>query len=300
MKILITGKDGQVGQEMVKQLSKSYQVHAFNKKELNITNDKEVKQKISKIMPDVFINSAAYTNVDQSEKMIDLAYNVNAKALEIIAKETSKLNCLLVHFSTDYVFDGKKNKSYQENDIPNPLNVYGKSKLLGEKNIQFYNAKHIIFRIGSVYSQYGNNFLKTILRKSFNNEKIYVVNDQFCTPTSVDFIVKNVRKILEIYNDHSNKFKYGIFNLSPTGHVSWHKYSNFIIKQAIKFKFEVKSTPDSIFSVKAKEMNFLAKRPNYSVLNSQLIRKTFGLNLCKWETDVIKILKLLKRTSSNE
>ena len=197
MKILLTGKDGQVGFALHKKLASVGEVIATNRNELNLENPGAIRVFIEEIKPDIIINAAAYTDVDKAELEIELAHKVNTEAPKVLAEKASQLDIPMIHFSTDYVFDGLKNEPYVETDQANPQSIYGETKWKGEEYVR-KNKKHIILRTSWVFSTYGQNFLKTILKLIQEKSSLNIVNDQKGTPTSADAIVNATYKIIKI------------------------------------------------------------------------------------------------------
>jgi len=217
-KILITGANGQLGKELTQFFNKDYEVNALSEYDLDITNFKKVKSSVTSFHPDIIINAAAYTLVDDCETNIEIAYKVNAlgvRNLSIIANSTG---ATLVHFSTDYVFNGEKSSPYTEFDIPKPLSIYGKSKYEGEKLLQSLHNKYFLVRISWLYSPYGNNFVKNILKLASQKKNLRIVNDQTGTPTFTKDVANQLKVLL-------NTEKYGLYHLTNQGECSWHDFS---------------------------------------------------------------------------
>lgn len=231
MKLLITGKNGQIGSELEKALNKSlFEAIFLGRDELDICDKNHTVDVINNIKPEIIVNLAAFTDVKSSEKKIDKCFKVNSEAVLNIAKICKKKSILLIHISTDYVFDGKKDGLYTENDFTNPLNVYGKSKLQGEKNIINTLEKFIIIRTSWVFSSFGKNFLKTIIQSIKENTKLVVVGDQVGGPTAA----KNVAKIIFLFCNKyklENKLEYGIYNYSNLPNVSWFEFAKEIVNK---------------------------------------------------------------------
>lgn len=196
MKILLLGKDGQVGWELQRSLSPLGQIQSMGRKEVEMEDFDALRDCVQKNKPDIVVNAAAYTAVDKAESDADKAYKVNAEAVGVLADETRKLNAWLVHFSTDYVFNGEKSSPYEEDDPTCPLSVYGKSKLEGEQLIRKNHAKHLIFRTSWIYAARGNNFAKTMLRLAREKDELKVIADQYGAPTSAELIADVTALIL--------------------------------------------------------------------------------------------------------
>jgi len=258
IKVLITGSNGQLGKtlkELSLEISNEIDFTFATKLELDITNKQEVKNFFSRTHYNYCINCAAYTNVEQAEKTPEAAFKVNTEAVLYLAETCKRYNTILIHISTDYVFDGKKNKPYTEEDFTNPINEYGKSKLLGEHYIKQTLDKYFIIRTSWLYSVHGKNFLKTIVNKLKKNEKIDISTSQRGTPTSC--------KDLSLFIVHFIKTGhkgYGIYNFSALGEVTWY---DFAIEISDHFPSYNKSNISPVESFTSR-----ASRPKYSVLNN--------------------------------
>ena len=255
-KIVIFGANGMLGTALVK-IFKYHDVYAFSKAQANITNKRDVFGKIDKIKPFIVINLAAYTNVDGCEKNKRHAFNVNGEAVKVIAEACKKNNATLLHISTDYVFDGKKN-GYTENDKTNPINIYGKSKELGEKYLAETLDRYYLIRTSWLFGKYGKNFVNTILRLAKDKKELRIVNDQFGRPTYTKDLSKKIKEIVEA------KKPFGIYHITNSGTCTWFQFAEKVIKFA-ELNSEVKP-------ITSEELNRAAKRPKYSVLlNTKLL-----------------------------
>lgn len=277
MKIVVSGSNGQLGSK-IKNFAQNYYDHVefifTDIVELDITNQFEVEKFFKKNLPDVFVNCAAYTAVENAEDDPQSAYNVNSIAPKWIASFCAKYKTKLIHISTDYVFDGEKQTPYIETDYTNPLSVYGKTKLEGEKNILENCSEAIIIRTSWLYSEYGNNFVKTILRLSREKESLKVVNDQTGTPTYAEDLADTILKIVELYYKYNYWVK-GIFHYSNEGICTWFDFAKKIL--------ELKNISIPIFPVSEKEFITKAQRPKYSVLDKTKIKNTFQLKIPSWD-----------------
>ena len=270
MKIILLGSSGQLGKEFEKFLSqnKSVVLYSFSHNELDILNLDTLLNEFKDVKPDVVINCAAYTKVDKAEEEQDLAYRVNAIGSKNVSFAAFRVNAKIVYFSTDYVFDGNKGSPYIEFDKPNPLSIYGKSKLLGEKYTKEINPNHLILRISWLYGIRGDNFVKTIIKLSRENKLLRVVDDQIGTPTYTLDVVKQTWELVE-------KDYVGLFHSSNEGAVSWFGFANEIVK---KLNLNVDVVP-----IKTEEYKTKAIRPKYSVLDNYLL-KLENLNMMEnWE-----------------
>ncbi len=284
-KILILGAKGMLGSDLCFIFRKDKPI-CWDIKELDITNKKEVEKKIKKLKPEIVINAAAYTDVEKAEKEFFLAKKINAEAIKTLAKICAKIDAIFVHYSTDYVFDGKKKNGYQEKDIPkNPVNKYGLSKLLGEKVIEncklkIKNFKHYLIRTSWLFGSKieptkHKNFVQTILKLAKEKKEIKVVNDQFGKPTYTFDLAKATKKLL------FEKKPFGIYHLTNEGVTSWYKFAKEIVKVT---KLKIKISPCQSWEYKS-----LAKRPKYSILvNTKLPR------LRNWRKALKDYLKAIK------
>jgi dTDP-4-dehydrorhamnose reductase len=302
LKILLTGKNGQVGYELASALRDTqHQALAVGSKDCDLAEPDAIRALIQSIKPDVVINPAAYTAVDRAESEPDFAQAINAQAPEIMAAELKKTGGLLIHFSTDYVFDGTKSTPYTELDKPNPQSVYGQTKLEGEQAIAASGMNHIILRTSWVFGAHGNNFLKTMLRLAAEREELRVVNDQFGAPTSARFLAATVMRILERMEsnkraaqtevDHSALF--GLYHCSCAGRTSWFDYAKFAIDFARSQGAEFKLAPDRLIAIPASQYPTPAARPANSVLDNTKLEQTFGIQRPNWQAEVQDTVKTL-------
>ncbi|MEJ5284119.1 MAG: dTDP-4-dehydrorhamnose reductase [Brevinematia bacterium] len=283
MKILVTGSNGQLGQEL-KELSNSTKDINFiftDIQELDITNPKDVENFISKNKFDIIINCAAYTAVDKAETEKEKARKINAEAVYHLSKSARENNALLIHISTDFVFDGKKNTPYTEEDKPKPLSVYGKTKLEGEKIALKEAKKLIILRTSWLYSSYGNNFVKTIIKNAKEKKNLRVVFDQVGTPTYAKDLAK---VILSLCNTKINTKE--IFHYSNEGAISWFDFAKAICEIA---KIDCEISP-----ILTEEYKTLAKRPHYSVLNKNKIKKYLEIKIPYWKESLTECIKKIE------
>lgn len=282
MNILITGANGQLGCE-IRKLAPNYSGLNFtftDIAELDITNYQALGKFLANNKFECYINCAGYTAVDKAETDKDKATLLNATAVKYLAEYSSQQNALFVHISTDYVFDGRNFKAYLESDLTNPKSVYGKTKLDGEVEVIFNSQKAIIFRTSWLYSSYGNNFVKTILRIAKEKDSINVVSDQIGCPTYARDLAKT---ILEIVPDYKASNKFEIFNFSNEGVASWYDFAKEIV--------DISNLKCIVNPIETKEYPMPAVRPMFSVLNKSKIRKQFGLNIPYWKDSLKDCLK---------
>ena len=281
MVVLVTGANGQLGQSL-QFIAKNYPELHFvfcSSSDLDITNLESCQAVFLKIKPNYCINAAAYTAVDKAESEPEKANLINVIGPKNLAAVCKEFSSVLLHISTDFVFDGSKNIPYNETDIPNPTGVYGQTKLDGEKAIQAVFENYYIIRTSWVYSQFGNNFMKTMLRLASERDSISVVNDQIGTPTNAVDLAECLVKIIchtelvEVQQPTNDNF--GVYNFSNEGQCSWYDFAKEIFK-INKIEIDLKPIPTSSFPTPA-------KRPKYSVLDKTKIKSTFGLVINKWE-----------------
>lgn len=280
MKIFLVGSGGQVGKCLKESLdqAKNFHTFSFDKNDLDITIHKSTNKKILEINPDIVVNTAAYTKVDDAEDNLKQAYTINCKAVKNIADICNFLDVPLIHISTDYVFDGKKNIPYNEEDITNPISVYGKSKLNGEKEIKASKCKHIILRTSWVYSEYGKNFLKTMIEISKKNSSVNVISDQLGCPTYARDIAECLIQVISKIK--KNNCNWGTYHYCGNKTLSWYDFAKLI--------FELSNIKIDINSISTNSYNAKAKRPNYSALDCSKFKKYFGHNLSDIEKGISK------------
>ncbi|MFM6011780.1 MAG: dTDP-4-dehydrorhamnose reductase [Dolichospermum sp.] len=286
--ILLIGSNGQVGTELKNTLSSNYKVIAYARPEIDLNQPENLRQIIKETHPEIIINAAAYTAVDKAESEPEIANNVNAIAPQIIAEESQKLGSFLIHLSTDYVFNGNHNYPYQETDIPNPLSVYGKTKLAGEIAIQQACTDFIILRTAWVYGTHGKgNFVKTMLRVGKDRPQVRVVEDQIGSPTWAHDIADTINKIIPQLTSEIS----GIYHYTNSGVASWYDFSIAIFAEAEKLGFPLQIK--EVIPITTPEYPTPAKRPAYSVLSCRKISQLLGTYPPHWRQRLILMLKEL-------
>ncbi|SNX59976.1 dTDP-4-dehydrorhamnose reductase [Nitrosomonas ureae] len=300
MRILLLGKNGQLGWELQRSLAPLGELISLDStsRELcgDLSNFKGIKQTIQKTAPNIIVNAAAYTAVDKAENEPELTQILNAEAPKILAQGAKEQNARLVHYSTDYVFNGNSSQPYVETDTADPLNYYGKTKLEGDENIMTSGCSHLIFRTSWIYATLGRNFIKTILCLAQNRDKLTVVNDQIGSPTSAELIAD-----ITAYTLFTVKYKpeiSGLFNLTAKGYTSWYEFAKFILEHVEKRNLPLKIHSTYIDPISSVEFPLPAKRPLNSCLNTNKLENTFQLSLPAWQVGVSRILTeiLCKRT----
>lgn len=277
MVVTVTGSSGQLGQAL-QHIAVNYpdvEFHFVSSSELDITDKENVDAYFSEHRPYACINAAAYTAVDKAESEPEKAFAVNATGAGNVAEACKQNDVLLLHISTDFVFDGKKREPYTEDDIPNPQSVYGSSKLQGEKEIQAILNKYYIIRTSWVYSQFGHNFMKTMLRLGKERSSLSVVNDQTGTPTNAVDLANAILAIIK-----SGKTAYGIYNYSNEGKCTWYDFAKEIFG-VTKINIDLQPIPTSAYPTPA-------KRPEYSVLDKSRIKTIFGIDINHWHLGIEK------------
>ena len=292
MKILLFGKGGQVGWELQRSLAPLGDLVALDADSQNLcgdfTNPEGLAQTVRAVAPDIIVNAAAHTAVDQAESEPELARTINALAPGVLAQEAKRSGAWLIHYATDYVFDGSGDKPWLETDPTGPLSVYGKTKLEGEEAIRATGCQHLIFRTSWVYAARGGNFAKTMLRLAQERDFLSVINDQIGAPTGADLLADisahAIRTALR------NPDVGGLYHLVAGGETSWHGYASFVIDFARQAGIEIKVTPEAIQPVPTSAFPLPAPRPKNSRLDTQKLKNTFGLNLPHWQSGVARML----------
>lgn len=292
MKILLTGKNGQVGFELQRALAPLGEIVAVGHSDCDLSDEQALRNLVRNVAPDVIVNPAAYTAVDKAETETALAHAVNATAPHILGKEAAALDALVVHYSTDYVFGGSKDGFYLETDTPNPQSVYGASKLAGEIALASSGARHLIFRTSWVVGGHGGNFAKTMLRLAAERERLSIVADQFGAPTSAALIADVTAHVIrEATGERRATVPYGIYHLVADGVTTWHEYACHVIEQARAAGKAVAVAADAIIPIATAEYPTPAQRPANSRLDTHKLRETFGLHLPDWRAGVDHILE---------
>lgn len=284
MKILLLGKDGQVGQELRRALLPQGELVALGRGDVDLRDQDALLALLSSHRPDAIVNAAAYTAVDAAETDRDTAAKVNAAAVAILACHARAAGALLVHFSTDYVFDGTQERAYRETDSPNPLNVYGSTKLAGEHAIQAAGCDALVFRIGWIYSTHGRNFLKTMLRLAGERERLEVVSDQHGTPTSAELVADLAA--LAIRQHQAGRLPGGTYHLAAGGSTNWHAYAKYIVAGAAARGAILALTPERIHAIAARDYPAAAQRPCNSTLDTTKLSRALELRMPSWTEQV--------------
>lgn len=287
-KILLLGKDGQVGWELQRALAPLGILTSLNRSECDLADPAQVQAALEQHEPEVIVNAAAYTAVDNAETEPALAKRINVDAVAELALYAREMGSLLVHYSTDYIFDGSKPEPYVEDDLTNPLSVYGKTKLDGEYKVRDALCRHLIFRTSWVFGARGNNFAKTILRLAQERTALNVIDDQIGAPTSAELIADvtahAMRDVL------SGRAPGGTYHLAAAGETSWYGYAKFVTDCARAQGLPLALAADGLKPIPATEYPLPAKRPQNSRLNTQLLERSFALKLPSWEAGLTRML----------
>ena len=299
--ILLTGKTGQLGSELNRLLPKLGEVIAPERNDLDLREPETIRQVMRNANPQLVVNAAAYTAVDAAETDEATALAVNAEAPRLLAQEAKKIGAMLVHFSTDYVFDGSTKAPYEETDPTNPINVYGKTKLAGEEAIRNSGTAHLIFRTSWVYATHGRNFLLTILRLATEREELKIVADQVGAPTcAVDLAEATTRILTGMIAGDKGQFSFpevsGTYHMTAAGQTTWYEFTNAMLEEARRapqnlpwLASATKGRPliaRHVVPISTEEFRSPTRRPAYSVLSNARLKQVFGVTLPDWRTQL--------------
>jgi dTDP-4-dehydrorhamnose reductase len=289
-RVLVTGADGQVGRALLKTFAESAEVIGCNRKSLDLANGDQIRERVREIAPDIIINAGAYTAVDRAESERDLAFAVNGQAPGILAEEALRASAILIHYSTDYVFNGSKQGSWVEDDVTDPLSVYGASKLAGEEAIRGTGGRYLIFRTSWVYAPEGKNFLLTMLRLGRERDALNVVDDQMGAPTTAAELARATHGIatgiLGEKIDDSQAWS-GIYHMTCPGSVSWCGFARAIFERGSAL---VDGKTPKVNPIATSEYPTPAKRPLNSVLSNAKLKRIFNVQLAPWESALDEVL----------
>lgn len=292
MKILLFGKNGQLGWELQRALAPLGKVFALSSQNSDLHADfnqpEQLAATVRSLRPDVIVNAAAYTAVDKAESEPEAARRVNALAPAVLAREAAATGAWLVHYSTDYVFDGSGHLARDELALTGPLNVYGRTKLEGEELIRASGCRHLILRTSWVYAARGGNFAKTMLRLAVDREQLSVIDDQFGAPTGADLLADITGHAMR--QAIASPQLSGTYHAAAAGETNWHLYAGFVIEWARAHGHALRVQADSIRPVATKEYPTPARRPLNSRLDTAKLQATFGLTLPEWQQGVERML----------
>lgn len=291
MKILLTGKDGQVGFELQRSLAPLGEIVAVDFADCDLSDTKAIRQLVTAVRPSIIVNPAAYTAVDKAESDQERAAAVNAIAPGVFGEEAAKLGAMVVHYSTDYVFDGTKDGAYGEADLTNPHSVYGRTKRDGELALANANPRHLILRTSWVVGAHGGNFAKTMLKLAAERDSLSVVADQWGAPTSAALLADLTAHLIRQQRSNPESFPYSTYHCVAAGETTWCDYACFIIGEAIKTGKPIKVQPEAIKPITTADYPTPAKRPANSRLDTSKFRDTFGLELPHWQAGLDHILQ---------
>lgn len=286
-KVLVTGSKGQVGyllSQKLEKLNEEFEVYSFDKSSLDITRQVDVAEKCIEINPDIIINCAAHTSVDKAETDIENCFAINEHGPKYLAEQAIKCDALLIHISTDYVFDGNKREPYNETDKPYPQSMYGKSKLAGEQVIQNTSCKNVILRTAWVFGEHGNNFVKTMLELGKTREELSIIGDQFGGPTYAGDIADAA---ISISKKYQNEEQSGIYHFSGYPHVSWYKFAKSIFEHAKKAKLPL--VVNTLNKIPAIAYPLTTPRPENSRLDCSKLESTFDIKPSNWQLALNRI-----------
>ena len=292
MNILLFGKGGQVGWELQRSLAVLGHVTALDHDSTDhcgdFANPEGIAATVRALKPDVIVNAAAHTAVDKAESEPELARLLNATTPGVLAREAAALGAWLVHYSTDYVFDGSGTRPWVETDTPAPLSVYGRTKLEGEQLIQQSGAKHLILRTSWVYAARGGNFAKTMLRLAQERERLTVIDDQWGAPTGADLLADVTAHAIRHLQARPQDA--GLYHLVASGETNWHLYAKYVLAQAQQAQPAIELKATEVVPVPTSAFPTPARRPHNSRLNTQKLQATFGLTLPHWQQGVARML----------
>jgi len=295
--ILLLGAQGQLGWQLRRSLSVLGPVTALHRGSqplgADLAHPDALARTVQAVRPDVIVNAAAYTAVDKAESERELAFAINATACEVLAREAQRCGAWLIHYSTDYVFNGTGERPWAEGDATAPLNVYGASKLAGEQAIAAHCPRHLIFRTSWVFDSWGQNFLKSILRAAGQRDSLNVVADQWGAPTRAALIADVTAHALK----QLQPAQAGIYHLAAGGATQWHAYATLAIEQAMAAGMPLKATPATVHPIAASQYPTAAARPANSRLDTRRLCQTFGLTLPPWQDGVCAVVAELAKTS---
>lgn len=297
LRVLLTGSLGQLGTDLLPLLRQQGEVVAVDRAECDLGSVDAIRKLVAAVQPDVIVNTAAYTAVNEAESQCELAHAINATAAGVLAQEARLLNAMFVHYSTDYVFNGTKAGAYVEEDAPEPLNAYGVSKLAGEQAVESAGGRYLILRTSWVYGANGNNFMLTIRRLAREREELRIVDDQIGGPTSSIQLAQATDRLVRQYAKVGGKrFPAGLYHTTAAGEVSWCGFARAIVASFCEAEtFKVRQ----ILGVATSQYPTPARRPLNSVLNNDKFQRTFGFRLESWEDGLAEVVfKILKREAS--
>jgi len=293
MRVLVTGGAGQVGVEVARALEGRATVLAYDRAALDLAHPERVAERVGRDRPDVIVNCAAYTAVDRAEGEPELAHQVNGVAAAVLAEEARRHDAVLIHFSTDYVFDGTKGSPYVEDDPPNPVSVYGATKLEGERAISASGCAHLILRTSWVYGPHGKNFMLTMLKLAETRDELRVVDDQRGAPTSSAQLARLTTQLLDLGAD-TLRAKSGLYHATAAGETTWRGFAEAIFEGAARHRGASFKRP-RVTPIATSEYPTPARRPAYSVLSTERLAQAFGVRIPGWREGLEEAISALPR-----
>lgn len=288
MRILLLGGNGQVGWELRRSLAPLGELVVAGREQADFSRPQELERVVAGVAPDVIVNAVAHTAVDRAESEADLARAVNADAPAVLAGAARRRGAWLVHYSTDYVFDGSGARPWREDDATGPLSVYGRTKLDGEIAIREACPTHLILRTSWVYAARGGNFARTMLRLAGERDRLTVIDDQVGAPTGADLIADVSAHAIRMLTDRAELA--GLYHLAAAGETSWNGYARFVLEQGLRHGWSLKATPDRVDPVPSSAFQTAARRPANSRLDTRRLCETFGLRMPSWQDGVSRML----------
>lgn len=292
MRLLILGRDGQVGTALTQLLAPLGTIVALGRDGADLAHPDALARVVDGEQPDVIVNAGAYTAVDKAESEPELAHLVNADGPAALARAAGERDAWLIHYSTDYVFDGEKSEPYVEDDATAPLNVYGATKRAGELAISEAGGKHLIFRTSWVHAPGRNNFIAKILGLAQSRDELKVIDDQVGAPTSARLIAEVTARALQQIA-HDRPLASGIYHLTAAGETSWHGYARYVVAEALRRGVTLKVAPERVLPVPSTAFPSPARRPHNSRLSTHKLRNALGIDLPDWQADVLGTLDTL-------
>ena len=297
MKVLLLGKNGQVGWELQRSLQQLGEVVALDIPEIDLGDPDSVGRTVEALRADVIVNAAAYTAVDRAESDEATATRVNGESVAVLARIAAAQGAWLVHYSTDYVFDGSGSGPWRESDVPAPLNAYGRSKLAGERAIQASGCRHLVFRTSWVYAARGHNFVRTILRLAAERESLRVIADQHGAPTSAEFLADVTTHAISRVGREPGSEVGGTYHLTPRGETTWHGIAKAAVGRAIELGCTLQVTPERISAIATSDYPLPAPRPGNSRLCVDRVERDFGIRCPDWRIHLDRTVAELTKGS---
>ena len=303
--ILLLGANGQLGYKLSTELLALGRVRALTRAEADLSNPEGLLRSLVKttelFKPTIVVNAAAYTAVDKAQTETAQAMAVNAQSVEVLAEFAQSMGACLVHYSTDYVFDGSGTQAWRETDVPAPMSIYGQTKYLGEQAIRQKCAKHLILRTSWVVGAHGGNFLKTMLRLAAERDSLRVVSDQIGVPTSTQLLADvTIRLLKAMQGADDGDPRWGTYHAAAAGETSWHGYAKYVLVGALQRGARLKASPDQVLPIATSEYPLPAPRPLNSRMNTDKLQTTFGLSLPPWQVGVDEVLDELLKEKTHE